>query len=214
MTRTRWIIVLLVAAVAATAFVAVNQAQTPAKAPEAAPAPVAAEPLKPGPTKVAVCDIRRVVTEYRRFIDLKDLVTKQQETAQNELNRRRTVLEDLQKQQQALKPDSPDFKKIQDSILEKAVEAQAYGELTRTRLERQQYEGLRGCYQDVQAAIDAFARENGIDVVLTDRDIKLDEARNSQDLESLIAARYIIYRAPGVDVTTGVLKKLNDSYKP
>jgi len=215
MTRTRWFIILLVASVTATAFVAVNYAQTPAKAPETAPtAAPTAEPPKQGPSKIAVCDIRRVVMEYRRFIDLKDQITKQQETAQNELNRRRTVLEDLQKQQQSLKPDSPDFKRIQDSILEKAVEAQAYGELTRTRLERQQYEGLRGCYQDVQTAIDAYARENGIDVVLTDRDIKLDEAKNSQDLESLIAARYIIYRAPGVDVTTGVLKKLNDSYKP
>jgi Skp family chaperone for outer membrane proteins len=170
--------------------------------------------LKPGPSKVAVCDIRRVVVEYKKFVDLKDAITKQQEAAQGELEKRRQMINGFIDQRKELKRGSADDKKLDDLILEKSVEAQAYGELTRNRLERQQYEGLRECYQNVLAAVDVYAKQNGIDVVLSNRDVKLDEAKNSQDLESLIAARYILFSDAGVDITNDVLKQLNDAYKP
>lgn len=175
---------------------------------------VGANSLKQGPSKVAVCDIRRVVVEYRKFVDLKDNITKQQKAAEAELEKRRATINGLIDQRKDLKRGSADDKKLDDMVLEKSVEAQAYGELTRNRLERQQYEGLRDCYQDVLSAVDAYAKQNGIDVVFSTRDVKIDEAKNSQDLETLIAAKYVLFNDAGVDITDDVLKKLNDSYKP
>lgn len=175
---------------------------------------IGANGLKQGPSKVAVCDIRRVVVEYRKFVDLKDTITKQQTAAEAELKSRRDALMALNDQRKDLKPGSVDDKKIEDAVMQKSVEAQAFGELTRNRLERQQYEGLRACYQDVLSAMDGYAKQNSIDVVFSTRDVKIDEAKNSQDLEALIAAKYVLFSDAGIDITDDVLKKLNESYKP
>jgi Skp family chaperone for outer membrane proteins len=175
---------------------------------------VGANGLSQGPTKTAVCDIRRAVVEYQKFINLKKDIEATQATAKTELESRRDQITKIIDQRKELKRGSPDDKKLEDLILEKSVEAQAYGEVTRNRLERRQYDGLKECYADVLKAMETYAAENGIDVVFSMRDVSMDEAKNSQDLETLIAAKYVLYSSKGIDITDAVLKQLNDAYKP
>ena len=170
---------------------------------------VGANGLKDGPSRVAVVDIRRVVVEYGKFTELKNTITAAQKAATEELNKRKGVITGLIEQRNEVKTDSADARKFDDLILQSRVEAQAFGEITRARLERQQFEGLRDCYKDIMEALAAYSNESNIDVVYSMRKVKITEAKNTQDLETLIAAKYVLYNNAGSDITDAVLKRLN-----
>ena len=168
--------------------------------------------LKTGPTKTAVCDIRKLVVEYQRFMDLTDQVKNMQDEARAEMERRESEIKAIMDQRKELKRGSPDDKKLQDLVWQKSVEVRAYGEIQKGRLEMLQMEGLRGCYDDLLREIESYSMEAGLDMVFSMREIKIEEATNTQDLEALIATRYILYSNAQVDVTSEVLKRLNDRY--
>lgn len=175
---------------------------------------VGAGGLKPGPSKVAVCDIRRVVMEYKRFEELRTGLEKIQDEAKTEIEKREGVMKGLREQMKDLKKGSDDYKRLQDALWKTSVEARAYGEIQKGRMELQQQEGLMLCYGDVLGAIAAYSKEAAIDVVYSTRDIEIDKARSTEDLEALIATKYILYNDPGIDITEGVLKQLNDTFAP
>jgi Skp family chaperone for outer membrane proteins len=174
---------------------------------------VGANGLKQGPTKVAVCEIRRVLVEYQRFVDMRTTMETMQKDAQAELEKRRAEIEGYSAQRSELNPGSPDDVKLQDLMFQKSVEAQAFGEITKGRMERKQYDEIKACYEDMLKAMEDVARQHGIDVVLSKRDINIAEARSSKDLESLIAAKYVLHNVKGIDITDAVLEHLNTKYK-
>lgn len=170
---------------------------------------VGANGMAGGPSRVAVVDIRRVVVEYNKFTELKNTIAAAQKVATGELEKRKGVIGGLIEQKKDVKPGSADAQKFDDLILQNRVEAQAFGEITRARLERQQFTGLRDCYKDVMDELAAYSNENNIDAVYSMRQVKITEAKNTQDLETLIAAKYVLYNNAGTDITDAVLKRLN-----
>jgi len=170
---------------------------------------IGASGMADGPSRVAVVDIRRVVVEYSKFTELKNTIAAAQKVATEELNKRKGVIDGLIEQRNDVKTGSANAQKFDDLILQNRVEAQAFGEITRARLERQQFMGLRDCYKDVMDRLAAYASENNIDVVYSMRQVKVREAKNTQDLETLIAAKYVLFNSAGSDITDAVLKRLN-----
>jgi len=170
---------------------------------------VGANGMADGPSRVAVVDIRRVVVEYSKFTEMKNTIAAAQKVATEELNKRKGVIDGLIEQRNDVKTGSANAQKFDDLILQNRVEAQAFGEITRARLERQQFMGLRDCYKDVMDRLAAYASENNIDVVYSMRQVKVREAKNTQDLETLIAAKYVLFNSAGSDITDAVLKRLN-----
>ena len=173
---------------------------------------VGANGLKPGPTKVGVCDVRKVVMEYKRFQELRTDLEKVQTDAKTEIEQREVVMKGLREQMKDLKKGSEDFKRLQDALWQKSVEARAYGEIQKGRMELQQHEGLMACYGDALAEIKAYSSETGIDIVYSTREVQMDKARSTEDLEALIATKYILHSDPGIDISDAVLKRLNDKY--
>ena len=170
---------------------------------------VGANGLKPGPTKVGVCDIRRVVTEYTRFVTLREGLEAMQAEAKTEMERRDAEIKTIMKQLEDLKKDSEDYKRLQEVVWQKSVEARAYGEIQKGRMELKQQQGLRACYDDITKAIEAYCKEAGVDIVFTKRDVPMGDQMNTKDLEAAIATRYILYVNSAIDVTDAVLAKLN-----
>jgi Skp family chaperone for outer membrane proteins len=170
---------------------------------------IGANGLKPGPTKVGVCDIRRVVTEYARFVTLRQGLEAMQAEAKAEMERRDAEVKTIMKQLEDLKKGSEDYKRLQEVVWQKSVEARAYGEIQKGRMELKQQEGLRACYDDITQAIEAYCKDTGVDIVFTNRDVPMGDEMNTKDLEAAIATRYILYANTAIDVTDAVLAKLN-----
>ena len=67
-------------------------------------------------------------------------------------------------------------------------------------------------YGDALAEIKAYSSETGIDIVYSTREVQMEKARSTEDLEALIATKYILHSDPGIDISDAVLKRLNDKF--
>lgn len=175
---------------------------------------IGANGLGAKPTRVGVCEIRRLLVEYQRFADLRQALETQDKNLAEEMKKRTDVIVELGKQMSELKKGSPDHQKLEELSWQKTFEARAFQDVQKGRLERQQHQGLLACYADIVREIEAYAKDSGIDVVYSTRDVNVEEAMNVKELESVIASKYILYRAAELDVTDAVIARLNAAYQP
>jgi outer membrane protein len=162
------------------ASAAVAQAQTPAAPAAAAPRP-AGGPI--GTPRIAVIDMQQISAEsalgksYAAKIEALESEIKTEGTKkQNELQKIdasiKTLQEELEKQGSVLSPEAAD-KKRQD-IVKKQRDRQAFLEDGQADLQRMkeraeaQAQAMNAEFQQkIKPAIDAVAREKGIDIILT-----------------------------------------------
>ena len=173
---------------------------------------VGANGTRPQPTRVAICDIRKLIFEYQRFNDLQKTLEAAENGITTELDKRKAQLVEIGKQMGELKRDSADFKRLDELSWKQTYEARAFQEVEKGKLQRRLHDGAMQSYDDVLKAVAAYAQDAGIDIVYSSRDIQLNRAMNVKELEALIATKYVLYNAPGLDVTGAVLKQLNDAY--
>jgi Skp family chaperone for outer membrane proteins len=67
-------------------------------------------------------------------------------------------------------------------------------------------------HQELQDAIAAIAKEQGIDLVLQLEPSK-SEAHNASDLLAEMSQRKVLYHGESLDITAAVLQRLNEAYK-
>lgn len=190
MKRTHWIVMMIVAVGAA--------------------AMIGANGLKPGPSKVAVCDIRRVVVEYNKFQQLQQQMQQEEQQVRARMTAMKEELEKLVEEMQMLKPGSDEFMQRSRTNVEKTFQAQAYQKNEQIRLQMLRRQGVLDCYSDVLNAVETYCRENAIDAVFAVRDINLEQAGSDEEIEAMIVAKYVLYHEPGVDITNAVLARLNN----
>jgi len=167
----------------------------------------------PGPSRVAVCNVRKVMVDYQRFIALKQRVDAQEKKAGDEMKKRSDDLDRMLKQLADLKKGSPDYERLDNDCWQFTFQARAFQEVEKNRLERERRDGLVACYSDVVAEIAAYARESGIDIVHYARDLPLESAVTVADVEQLISNNPVLYASPQADITAAVTARLNAKFQ-
>src|SRR5262245_37431026 len=160
-----------------------SAAAAAAFAQDAAPQPAPARSGPAGPPNIAVIDMQQISAEsalgksYASKIEaleneMKAEVTRKQGELQKMDASIKTLQDELDKQSSVLSPEAADKKK--QDIVKKQRDRQAYLEDGQADLERmkqraeQQQESMNAEFQQkIKPAIDAVAREKGIDIILT-----------------------------------------------
>jgi len=168
---------------------------------------------KAEPSRVATCNVRKIMLDYQRFVDLKNRTDADEKKATDELKKKTELVENMLKQLADLKKDSPDYARLDEACWQKTFEARSFQEVEKNRLERQRRDGLLECYRAILDEIAAYAKEAGLDVVYYTRDMRLEDAMTVQDVESLIGANAILYSDPKVDMSAAILARLNAKYQ-
>ncbi|NLX58846.1 MAG: OmpH family outer membrane protein [Phycisphaerae bacterium] len=166
---------------------------------------------KPEPSRVAVCDLARVVDDYKRVQSLQAELAQKEKVRVEEVKRRSDVIELMAKQMDDLKEGSEDRKKLEETAWEKMYELKAYRETEQGRLQRQSRDGLLSCYEEIVAFIKQYAETNGIDLVIYKEqlDQQLKAAQNTQELKAMINTRRVLYNGAPLDITENVIAALN-----
>ncbi|MBN2584855.1 MAG: OmpH family outer membrane protein [Planctomycetes bacterium] len=166
---------------------------------------------KPEPSRVAVCDLAKVVDDYKRVQSLQDDLAQQEKSRVEEVKRRSDVIEMMAKQMDDLKEGSEDRKKLEETAWEKMYELKAYRETEQGRLQRKSRDGLLSCYEEIMAQISRHAESNGIDLVVYKEQLDplLKTAQNTQELKSMINSRRVLYNSAALDITDAVIAALN-----
>lgn len=201
---------LLISAAVAGLF---SSAAMPAMA-QTAPAAPAASGFSAGANAsryhIAVVDISFIFKNYPVFTQQIDKLKQEMETADGTLRAQRDSLVAMEEQRNALKPGSPEFKTLDESLAHKKAEFSIQQGKVRRDFMEKEAQVYHYCYTQVSAKVKDYADKNQIGLVLrfTGED-NPGQAPATQDREAVMRMimNPIIHQS-AIDITPDVLMTL------
>lgn len=186
------------------AAITLSLAWVPFAAGQAAPA------ASPPPTKLATINIGMVfekLDEKNQFADEVDKLTKKLDddiaARKDALNKQTNDLGNL------LKPGTKDYNDAQEELVKGSVELQVKQQMRDRTVDIETRVRYAKLYKDVNDAIAAYAKANGIALVFGTDNPDLSASRSTEELFSRVASRKIMYADPSFDITQAVIDKMN-----
>jgi outer membrane protein len=141
--------------------------------------------------KIGYVDTIQVSNEYKKIKEYEDILTKKAETKDKELSTKRSELEKLISKAGLLKDKEKE--KEEQKISQAKKDLQQFYTQARADLTKERNEKMKEIGEDVDRVIKDYGNKNGFDLILT--------------------AGAVLYTGKTINVTTDVLKILNESFK-
>ena len=165
--------------------------------------------------RIATVNPAKVFSEMQETKDLKQKMESDRKTITDEGQRRGTEVEDAKKKRALFNEGTEDFNKANKEYLEKVIAAQAWQELIKQDLARQQKSQMKNLFEKIEAATKEVATARKIDLVLVDQ--KSDwpdlDTINVDQLRGLINQRTVLFNNGRFDITNEVLAAVDAKYK-
>jgi Skp family chaperone for outer membrane proteins len=166
-------------------------------------------------SKVAIANPVKIFNDIRETNDLKARMQNDQKTIEAEELRRRTALNDLKAQRDALKADSPQYAEKNKKLLEASIDYEVWGRLTQLEIQRQQKQQIKTLYDKIRTSIAEVAIKKNIELVIAEQGVELPadlEQINMDQLKVLINQRNVLYNTALVDISADVIATMDAKY--
>jgi len=168
------------------------------------------------PPRIATVNPAKVFSEMQETKDLKQKMEADRKTITDEGQRKGAEVEDAKKRRALFNEGTDDFNKANKEYLEKVISAQAWQELIKADLQRQQKSQMKNLFEKIEQATKEVAQAKKIDIVIveqkTDLPSDLDQI-NVDQLRGLINQRTILFNNGRFDITNDVLAAVDAKYK-
>jgi Skp family chaperone for outer membrane proteins len=165
--------------------------------------------------RIATVNPAKVFSEMQETKDLKQKMEADRKTITDEGQRRGQEVEDAKKKRALFNEGTDDFNKANKEYLEKVIAAQAWQELIKQDLQRQQKSQMKNLFEKIEAATKEVATARKIDLVFVDQ--KSDwpdlDSINVDQLRGLINQRNVLFNDGRFDITNEVLAAVDAKYK-
>lgn len=193
-----WLIGLMTAAVAATAFFTLTR-------------PVAAQNTAPS-GKLAVINVVNAFNEYQRQKDLADEISQLEQRLQQEDQSRKQRLEQKQAELDRINQEDPTYNERAREMLTMTIDYKNWRDVKQADMTREIGLWSAKCYREIRDAAGAVAKERGLDLVLFAEEFR-PESFDPQAIRAAIEKVEVIYANPSIDLTQAVTEKLNADYR-
>jgi Skp family chaperone for outer membrane proteins len=177
----------------------------------------AAQPARPAThNALAVVDIAKVFGSLNEKLADDSAIDAETKQVNEEKGKREQQLEDLQNQlknDQLFKQDSPEYQKLQDDAMQKSFELDAYLKAQEQKLLMEQRLKTIQIYRAMNDAIQQFAENNGIGIVLVADGVDFSRATTTEAVQQRIALRKVVYAHPDFDITQKIIEKMNADFR-
>jgi Skp family chaperone for outer membrane proteins len=176
-------------------------------------APGTANPL---PSKLAVVNIVDLFANLDEQRDAQRDIEGLKNNYAKEVDKRKTELEKLERDLQdpnLINRESAEYRKMQDDLLEKSMNLQAYTQASQQKLLMEVRIKTAYIYKKINQTIEAYAQANGIALVFVADNIDLNDVKTQQDLQDRIGRRKLLYAHPAFDITRAIRERMNTDYK-
>ena len=161
--------------------------------------------------KIGIVDIGSVFEKYQKRIDLDQELKEQEEGFQDEVNKKRKEIIDLDEETQLLDLGSEN-RGINENLMErKNVELEGYAKFAERQLLKKYKDFFENIYQEVVQKVEEIGEQEAFDIIIKKEEADLKSAKIS-DLQFKIGIRTVLYHSDSVDITLGVVEALNASY--
>lgn len=167
------------------------------------------------PTRVAVADPARIFNEMQETRDLKARLDEERNALAVEEKARRQKIDDLQAKRNLLKPDSQQYADLSRQLSAAVIEFKVWGETMQQELQRNQKLQMRQLFDKITLAAGEVAQKRGFDMVIADQRPELSnlDQLNVNQVRDLINQRNVLYAHERVDITSDVIKLLDEKLK-
>jgi Skp family chaperone for outer membrane proteins len=161
--------------------------------------------------KIGIVDIGSVFEKYQKRIDLDQELKEQEKGFQDEINKKRKGIIDLDEETQLLDLGSEN-RSINENLMErKNVELEGYAKFAERQLLKKYKDFFENIYQEVIQKVEEIGEQEAFDIIIKKEEADLKSAKIS-DLQFKIGIRTVLYHSDSVDITLGVVEALNASY--
>ncbi len=161
--------------------------------------------------KIGVVDIGGVFEKYQKRLDLDQELKDQEKEFQDEINKKRKELIDLDEETQLLDLGSESRGKNENLLERKNVELEGYAKFAERQLLKKYKDFFENIYQEVVLKIEEIGKQNNFDLIIKKEEPELKSGQIS-DLQFKIGIRTVLYHSESVNITSDVIENLNASY--
>ncbi len=161
--------------------------------------------------KIGIVDISNVFEKYQKRIDLDQELKEQEKGFQDEVNKKRKEIIDLDEETQLLDLGS-ESRSNNESLLErKNVELEGYAKFAERQLLKKYKNFFENIYQEVVQKVEEIGKQECFVLIIKNEESDLKSGEIS-DLQFKIGIRTVLYHSDSVDITLDVIDTLNASY--
>jgi len=161
--------------------------------------------------KIGIVDISSVFEKYQKRIDLDQEMKGQEKGFQDEINKKRKEIIDLDEETQLLDLGSESRSKNENLLERKNVELEGYAKFAERQLLKKYKDFFENVYQEVVQKVEEIGKQNNFDLIIKKEEPNLESGQIS-DLQFKIGIRTVLYHSESVDITLDVIDNLNASY--
>lgn len=170
---------------------------------------VAWAPPAEAATKIAVVDMAKVIRDHRGHKRIEDKFRKARKDAEDDAKAAQDVVDGLKKKIEAMLENDPE-RVLAEKQYQIQVNSMKFDYEWKIKVAVREYaRGLESLYRSVRSVVSAYAREQGIDLVLhqTDPTVKMNPT-NPDDYELKRLLRPVIYADSKIDITAQIMARI------
>jgi len=161
--------------------------------------------------KIGIVDISGVFEKYEKRKELDQKLKDMEKEFQNEINKRRKEMIDLDEETQLLDLGSETRRKNEDLLERKNLELEGYAKFAERQLLKRYKSFFENTYDEVVKKVEEIGKEENYDLIIKKEEPELKSGQIS-DLQFKIGIRTVLYHSKAVDITAIVIERLNTEY--
>ncbi len=161
--------------------------------------------------KIGIVDISKVFEKYKKRIDLDQKLKEQEKEFQDEINKKRKEMIDLDEETQLLDLGSESRTKNEELLERKSVELEGYAKFAERQLLKKYKDFFGNTYDEVVKKVEKIGKQENYDLIIKKEDSGLESGQIS-DLQFKIGIRTVLYHSKSVDITSSIIENLNTAY--
>ena len=161
--------------------------------------------------KIGIVDISGVFEKYEKRTDLDQGLKDLEKELQDEINKKKKEMIDLNEETQLLDLGSETRRKNEDMWERKNVELEGYAKYAERQLLKKMKTFFEQIYGEAVKKVEEIGESEGYDLILKKQEPELNRGQIS-DLQLKIGIRTVLYHSKAVDITAIVIEHLNSEY--
>ena len=161
--------------------------------------------------KIGIVDIGGVFDKYDKRTDLDQELSDFVKEIQDEVNKKRKEIIDLDEETQLLDLGSETRSKNEDMSERKKVELEGYLKFSERQLLKRNKIFFEQIYSEVVKKVEEIGEGEGYDLIIKKEEPELNSGQIA-DLQFKIGIRTVLYHSKAVDITSIVTEHLNSEY--
>jgi len=170
----------------------------------------------PTVAKLAIANPAKIFNEIQETKDLKAKMEGDRKTLEATELQKRQELKDLQAQRDTLKPDSPQYAKLNQDLLQKSIEFETWGRIQQAEIQRQQKMQMKTLFDKITNSTAEVATQRGIDLVIAEQRPEFPDSLdqlNVDQLRVLINQRNVLFNSAAADISNEIIAAMDAKYK-